>query len=251
MNQRSFRSNQRGQVIVVTGLLVAVLLLSTAIFVIDLQKKVPKADIDGNSFFDGYRQTAWNTLVSALANASGGGSTEVLAQDLSELKAAITVHSYQAMVALDYAASNVAPYTQGLWISHGSSGVGVSSAAVSFAFSSSNPTQSSSIQYNLNVSSAIHTSGSYTQQNETKMVSLTVNVINEGAPALAQNFSFNYQNGAEWVPADASVVDHGDGSYAVTFNAETGLQNESLPVSVQCLDTRGITVDASLTCNHT
>ncbi|MGD6851436.1 MAG: hypothetical protein ACQCN6_05170 [Candidatus Bathyarchaeia archaeon] len=251
MNQRSFRENQSGQVIVITGLLVSVLLLSTAIFVIDLQKNTPKADACDCSFFDGYRQTAWNTLVSALANASGGGSTDVLTQDLTELKAIIAAHSYQAMVALDYTASNMAPYTEGLWINQGSSGVGVSSAAVNFTFSSFGPTQSSSIQYDLNVSSEIHTSGSYIEQNETKTVSLTVNVFNEGAPALAQSFSFSYQNDTEWVQADASVVDHGDGTYTVAFNADTGLQYEPLPVMVQCVDTRGIIVEASLTCNHT
>ncbi len=83
MTKRSFRRDCRGQVIVVTGLLVALLLLSTAIYVINTQKTVPTVETRVDSMFGGYRETAHSTLISALANASGGGGVNVLSVDLS------------------------------------------------------------------------------------------------------------------------------------------------------------------------
>jgi hypothetical protein len=250
--KRSFRQDTKGQVIVVTGLLVALLMLSTAIYVINVQKTVPKADSSGDSLFGGYKETAKNTLISALANASSGGSMAVLEADLAMLKVAVLAHSYQAMLTMDYSTINSAPYTGGLWIDWGDGGRGISSACAGFTFASISPTASSNIEYTLNITSQLQVSGSYTQINDTqKQVNLTVYVLNEGRPALAQNLVFRYQNASGWITADLPrIVDYGNGTYAVSFDAETSMQNEPLDVSVSCLDQRGITIGANLTCSR-
>jgi hypothetical protein len=236
---------------VVTGLLVALLLLSTAIYVVNVQKSVPKVDSITDSMFSGYRETAQNTMVSALANASAGGSLNVLGVDLAELKAVVSAYSYEAIVTLDYTTRNSLPYAGGLWISKGASGEGISAAYADFVFHSSSPSGSSSIAYTLNVTSQVHLSGGYVQLNDSKQVNLAVNVLNDGVPALAQSFVFHYQNDTDWVLVPSPViVDNGDGSYVASFAAQTLQVNEPLYVSTLCLDQRGISIGANLTCNH-
>ncbi len=229
----------------------ALLLLSTAVFVVNVQKAVPTVDTGSDGMFAGYRETVRSTLISALANASNGGGMDVLGINLSELKQVIIEHSYQAMITMSYSVSDSSPYSGGVWISWGTSGKGISSTCADFVFAQNSPTGASSIAYTLNVSSQVNLSGSYKQLNDSMLVNLAIELLNEGAPALAQSFVFQYQNGSDWVMVDSPViVDHGDGSYAVSFSAQTGQIDESLNVSAVCLDQRGISVGANLTCNH-
>ena len=137
MKKRNLKHNSSGQVIIITALLVASLLLSTAIYVFETEKEVPTADTGEENVFPAYQQSIRNTLISALANVTNGGNPSVLTDDLNELNAAITNDSYQAMLQMNYTPLNVAPYQNGIWISWGADGQGVSSAYVSFVFDSS------------------------------------------------------------------------------------------------------------------
>ena len=253
MVKRSLRADCRGQVIVVTGLLVALLLLSTSIYVINVQKGTPTVDSHVDDIFRGYRETTRSTLISALANVSGGGSNNILLSDLAKLKQTISAHTYQSLLTLDCTLIDTAPYNHGLWLFWGSNGVGISSTSVDFVFTSNNAVSSSSTAYSLNVSSQVHISGVYTAElNDSAMVNLDVNVYNEGIPALAQSLTFNYLNGSDWVPVDSPViVDNGDGSYDVSFQVQTDPLNFPLQISTLAIDKRGISVGANLTCNST
>ena len=203
--------------------------------------------------FPAYQQSTKNTLISALANITNGGDTSVLTSDLNELNSAITSHSYQAMVQMDYTLLNTLPYQNGIWISWGTDGQGISSAYADFTFNSSAPSTTSNLEYAVNVTSEVDLSGSYLQlNNTTKQANLTVNLLNEGKPALAQNFTFCYQNDtAGWVTVESpSINDFGNGTYAVSFIAETDQPTGPLSVSVLSQDQRGIFVGANLTCNN-
>jgi len=233
-------------------LLVALVLLTTALYVIEVEKYVPTVEANAVDSFDSYKPALKSTLISALANASSGGSTNILASDLAQLKDAFLSHSYNSMLTFDYSLKNSGGYTNGIRMDWGSSGSGTSAASAIFTFKSSNSMGNSAASYTVELSSQMQVSGSYIQQEEVKQVTLTVQVQNEGSPALAETFVFHYQNGAEWVTVDSPViVDHGDGSYTVTFSAQTSQQGEPLTVSSLLLDRRGITVEANLTCNHT
>ena len=75
-------------------------------------------------------------------------------------------------------------------------------------------------------------------------------LFNDGKPSLAQNFTFSFQNSTDWVPVqEPSVNSFGNGTYAVSFNAETDQVSVPLTVSVECQDQRGIMVGASVRCN--
>jgi hypothetical protein len=257
MKKRDLKRDNSGQVLVITALLVALLLLSTAIYIIETEKEVPTIGTDENNAFPAYKQSTRNTLISALANVTNGGDAGVLTADLNELNSAITFHSYQAILKMDFTPQNTAPYQNGIWISWGTDGQGVSSAYVNFAFNSSGSSTTSNLEYAVNVTSEANLSGSYLHLNGTlKQVNLAVNVLNEGKPALAQNFTFYFDyDGSllteDWVKVDSpSITNFGNGTYAVSFIAETDQPNDPLIVSMYCQDQRGILVGADFTCTN-
>jgi hypothetical protein len=249
---RNFKSDKSGQIIIVTALLVSVLLLSTALYVIEVGKQVPTVDRNQNTVFSGYRQATTSTLISALANATDGGDPDVLNTDLSQFKTIILSNSYQALLTMNYEPQNTGGYQKGLKVNWRSDGEGTSSACVSFSFASSAPTTTSNQAYMLNVSSSVNLSGGYHQTDDnSKQVNLTFNFKNEDKPALTRNFTVSYQNVTDWIQvAPASTTDFGNGTYALTFNADSPL-GASLVVSLLCQDQRGIFVGANLTCTST
>ena len=255
MKRRSLKHNSSGQVIIITALLVASLLLSTAIYVFETEKDVPTADTAEENVLPAYQQGTINTLISAIANVTNGGDPSVLTADLNELNAAITNDSYQAMLQMTYTPLNVAPYQNGIWISWGADGQGVSSVYVSFVFDSSSSSTSSNLEYNVNVTTEADLSGNYQLDGNLMQVNLTVNVLNEGAPSLAQNFTFYFEEYSgsllteNWVKVDSpSITDFGNGTYSVSFTTETDPSNDPLPVFMLCQDQRGIVVGANVTC---
>jgi len=255
MKKRNLKQNSSGQVIIITALLVASLLLSTSIYIIETEKEVPTVGTDEKNILPSYKQSTINTMISALANVTNGGDPSVLTTDLNELNAAINSDSYQAMLQMDYTPLDVAPYQNGIWISWGANGQGISSAYVSFVFNSSGSSTTSDSAYNVNVTSAVDLSGNYFQLNSNlTQVNLTVNVLNEAAPALAQNFTFYFEYYGSlltinWVQVDSpSITDFGNGTYTISFTTQTDPSNDPLLVSMLCQDQRGICVGANVTC---
>ena len=223
-------------------------------YIIETEKDTPTAKGQSNSFAD-YRSSATNTAISALANVTNGGSDSVLSADLASLKSAIRNHSYQAMLQIDAVPANIAPYQNGFWLSRGTNGVGVSSAVADFACSSSSASGSMQQAYTVNVTSEFQMSGIYFDvEGKSKDVNLTVNVLNEGKPALAQNFTvyFEYDgslNQEDWVLVPSqSTIDFGNGTYRFSFNVEQHKHNDPVLILLQCTDQRGILVRAIVTC---
>jgi hypothetical protein len=250
MKKRNLKHNSSGQVIIITALLVASLLLSTAIYVIETEKEVPTVDTGEGNVFPVYQQSIRNTLISALANVTNGGNGNVLAKDLNELNAAITSDSYQAMLQMNYTLLNASGYRNSIWISWGADGEGVSSVYVSFVFVSSAPSTASNLEYAVNVTTEANLSGNYQLNGNLTQANLTVNVLNEGKPALAQNFTFYFENATGgWVNVDSPrITDFENGTYSVSFTTETDQSSDPLLVSMLCQDQRGIVVGANVTC---
>ena len=239
--------------IVITSLLVVLLLLSTAVFVIETGKNVPVAGNGEANAFPSYEQSTKSTLISALANVTGGGNENVLIQDLNQLNSVISSDSYQAQVNMNYTLLNSNTYQNGFWISWGTEGYGVSSDSVSFAFYSLSPSTTSNAQFNENITSEAYLSGTYLQLSDTtRLAQLSINLLNEGVPALAQNFTFYFQNQTNWTKADMpTITDFGNGTYTASFIAEQAQTSNPLVVSLLCQDQRGVLVGANATCSST
>jgi len=250
MKSRNFKRSNSGQVIVITALMVALVLLSTAIFIIETEKDVPTDAIDTTSILSTYQEAARNTLISALANVTNGGSSGALTTDLNELKSAIASNSYQSILQTNFTASTDAPYRNGICISWGSNGQGISSACILVEIASTGTTSASTSEYVVNVTSEMNLSGNSLQLDNSTQVNLTVKIQNEGSPALAQNLSFYYENAAEtWTKVNSPILnDFGSGTYAVSFTSETDQLFFPLHVSAVCQDQRGIVVAANATC---
>ncbi len=239
--------------IVITALLVAVILLSTVIFVIETGKTVPTTRSGEENVFPAYEQSVRSTLISALSNVTNGGSAKVVNANFDELNLVLTSQSYDAIFEMDYTPLNLAPYQNGLWISWGADGKGVSSGYVNYFFNSSGLSIASSLENAINITSEAAFRGTYLQLNDTfKQAGLTITLQNEGKPALAQNFQFYFQNTTNWIRVySPSITNFRNGTYAVLFNAETGIQTGPFIVSMYCQDQRGITVGANATCVST
>jgi hypothetical protein len=252
--ERSFRRNNHGQVLIISALLVALILLSTALYVIQTEKNVPVVQIQQSGFM-AYRQGARNTVISGLANMTNGGSVGVLASDLSAYALAVTSHSYQSLLQVQTQPANTAPYSGGFWVSWKTNGYGVSSACCNFTFESYASKKTTNMQYTANVTSEVFLSGKYQNlTGNTKQANLTVTLLNEGKGALAQNLSvyFDYDGSpstSDWTIADSPMlISNGDGSYTVSFTCETSQQTSPLYVLVSCIDERGILVKTSVAC---
>jgi phenolic acid decarboxylase len=80
-------------------------------------------------------------------------------------------------------------------------------------------------------------------------------MLNEGLPAMVQNFTVRYDfDGSlltlDWVQVDSfSVIDFGDGTYNISFTGDTAPNSSSVIVSLLCHDKRGILIGANATCN--
>ena len=109
-----------------------------------------------------------------------------------------------------------------------------------FSFNSSASSATSNFEYNVNVTSEVTLIGKYQQLNDTlRQANLIVNVFNEGKPALAQNFTFSFQDATGWIKAPSpSITDFGNGTYAVLLNAQTDQPTNPFLVSALSGSTR-------------
>jgi hypothetical protein len=255
-NHRLHRSNS-GQVLIIAALIITMLLLSTALYVAEIEKAAPSYEPETDTSFSSYKLGTLHTVISALANISNGGNVDVLVADLNQFQSAVAAHSYNAIFKMEFTPFNVAPYEDGVWIAWGSSGSGVSSAYVNFVLNSSGASANYYSGYAVNITSELNISGDYALLTGTlKQVNVTCTVSNEGKPALAQNFTIYYeQDGSlspeEWIQAASpSIVDYGNGTYRMSFTAETSQQSDPMLVSVHCHDLRGILIRANVTCTQ-
>ena len=245
--------NNSGQVLVVTSLVVVLLLISTVVYVTETQKNAPVYHENANIDFSTFKQAASHTVVSALANISSGGSTNELTDNLNRLKAIAIDNAYNSMMAIDLSVVNAAPYSDGVWISWGSAGVGVSSAAVNCALNASGISSNYYAEFTVNETSSITISGFNTVKDSDRQVTVTCKVFNEDKPAQAENFTIYYQQKSPtaWIQAPSPItINYGNGTYQTTFTVTTQSTENAIPVSIHCQDTRGISIWANTTCTQ-
>lgn len=252
---RPHKRENSGQVLVVTSLIVVMLLLSTVIYVRETGMDTPVYAGSSNLSFSAVKQTTLHTVISALANISNGGDSEVLMTNLNQLTSVLASHSYSAILDLKYTPLTNGVYQDGFWISWGTNGEGVTSAYLNFALNSSGVSKTYYSDYVVNLTSNIALTGYYSPlTGSDKQVNVTCTLYNENKPAMAQNFAIYYEyNGSlateEWVPATLpTIVDYGNGAYFFSFTATTENPEDPLLVSVRVQDTRGIRVLANVTC---
>lgn len=252
--KRSFIHDNSGQVLIITGLLVALIMLSTALYVIEGEKNTPIVVLRDDDI-SAYKLNARNAVIASLANVTNGGDVEVLGANLNVLASALTAHSYQAMLKIEATPLTATPYINGVWLFWGDNGQGVSSAYATFSFERKEVTATSRLDYAVNVTSTVMVAGVYTRlEDNFAQVNLTVSLANEGKPAIAQDLAVYYElDGSlvteEWIlVASPEISTIGNGLYTLSFVAQTQGPNDPVLASVRCIDQRGITIKANIAC---
>jgi hypothetical protein len=256
MKTRNSSRGNSGQVLIIVSLIVTMLLLSTALYVAETTKEGAVYEAEVEPAFSAYRLGTMHTIISALSNISNGGSADILVADLNQFNSVVGNHSFNAIFKMEFTPFNMMPYQDGVWIDWGSSGKGISSAYVNFILNSSGTSATYYSEYAVNITSEIDVSGEYMLNGTLKQATVACTVLNEDKPALARNFTVYYeQDGSlspeEWLQvASPSITDYGNGTYLMSFTAETTNPDDPLLVSVHCHDLRYIFIKANATCTQ-
>jgi len=243
-----------GQILVIAILVVSLVLLSTQLYIYEVSRSLEgdKA-IHVTDFVLAIRLGSNNVVTGSLVNISTGGDSSILSANL-EGWASFVGGLYQfGKPVLNFMLRNAAPYINGTQISWGTNGFGVSGVYVDVNFSLADGQVNIQLPYALNVTTSLVVEGVYrTLTGFTKQINITCNLFNEENPALAQNMTIFYESSSSWLRADEqsnySFVDYGNGTYWTSFEAE--VLEESVNMSAQVYDLRGIYVQANTACTN-
>ncbi|XHH07906.1 MAG: hypothetical protein ACFCUE_10040 [Candidatus Bathyarchaeia archaeon] len=241
------RANQ-GQVLIVAALVIVIMLLSTAMYIADIQKTQLRAQTETDLNLPFYKQGIQHTMINALVNISDGGDTGVLLSNLEGFNTFVEAQSFGAFFTSDVTLQDDALYDNGVWLSQNQSGTAVIGAYAGFNVESSGTNGKIQSAFSLNVTSMLQAQGVYSIDNSSKQAQLTCKIFNEGQSALAENFSVSVETDGllayeNWTLVEApNITDYGDGTYLITFNALTEQPENPLLVWLTCQDQRGITL---------
>lgn len=248
--RKSNKRGRSGQIIVVSALVIALIMTSTAMYIYELSGNI--GDTDSyvlNDFISSIELGSKHAITSALANTTNSGSNQTLATNLNEWRTVIERQYSLGKIALNYALRGTSPYSSGLRIDWGTNGSGVSEAYVTLQLNVSGRETDMQLPYDINVSTRLHIEGFMTQISpSSKQVTIVCRLFNEGQQALAENLTFYYEQSNQWIEATNSLIitDYGDGTYRAAFNVETTAT--SLDVSARVFDLRNIQVQTNATC---
>ena len=119
------------------------------------------------------------------------------------------------------------------------------------------PTADLQLEHTTNITTRLDVEGTYSKlEGTSKQVNVTCRIFNEGEPALASNLTLYYEHDGDlavqdWIPADSpTITDYGNGTYTISFTAETQTSDDPMLVSAHVYDLRGILVLANATCTE-
>jgi len=256
-NLRSRKNS--GQTIIITALAISLLILSVAYGVFEAgRRNEMRSTTTLNMPVLATKLGLRNTVTSALVNVSNGGENTILSANLHEYATIVGNQSHFGKCTVLYTALDASPYQSGMWISWGSDGTGISGAYANFTLVFIRTTADTQMEHATNVTTSLDVEGTYTKLGGTsKQVNVTCRIFNEYQPALANNLTIYYEYDGEpsdqnWVAASSpTVTDYGNGTYTISFTAETQNIDDPMLVSAQVHDLREIFVLANATCTET
>jgi len=248
------KRNRSGQVLLVGVLIIALLLLSTEIYVYDLGKAIEEAKQNPLSdLILAVRLGSQHVVVGSLANISQGGTNQTLEINLKRWSSFVGRFYQSGKCILNFSLRETAPYSSGIWISWRTNGLGVSGAYTNFTLRLLDRGTDVNLEYAINTTTTLLIQGTYKEMlGNSKKVNVTCNLLNEGKPALAGNLTLYYNNLDDWlVPGpqnNYTIIDYGNGTYFISFIAD--ISSSAVEVSVHALDQREICVQANVTCTE-
>jgi len=246
------KRNCSGQILLVGVLIIALLLLSTVLYVYELGKAINEGK--RNSFSDfifAVKLGSEHVVVGSLANVSQRGVNETLEINLKRWSSFVGRQYQSGKCILNFTLREAAPYSSGIWIFWGANGFGVSGAYANFTLQLLDRGADVNLKYAINVTTTLLIKGTYREmQGDSKQVNVTCNLLNEGKAALAENLTLYYKNLDDWLTPgpqnNYTIIDYGNGTYFMSFVAD--ISSSTVEVSVHASDQRGINAQANVTC---
>jgi hypothetical protein len=229
----------------------ALILLSAQVYVFNVQMST--FSLDSNSLSDyiaAIKLGSRNVVTGSLSNISNNGVPSILAANLDHWATLVGAQSQFGRSTLSYTEEESSPYSSGIWLSWSTQGYGVTSSVVHFAFNLSDREVDADLSYTVNVTTRLSVEGAWkTIFGDEKQVNVTINLMNEGKPALAQQITLYYRFSTSWLALNASsnyaITDYGNGTYLASFNAS--IPSSTVEVSLSVIDQRQIFVKANAT----
>lgn len=244
------RNGSSGQILLIAAFIMASLLLSAQLYILEVGKISGDMNSDAlNDFMLDVKLGSRHVVIGSLANISNGGASDILEQNLLEWVEFIGSQYLQGKSTMNFALEETAPYSSGTWLSWGVNGSGVSSAYAEFVHSLDGREANVDLTYSVNVTTSLLISSVNQGLNETaRQVDVTINILNEAYPALVKQVTVYYRVSSTWLIADSAsgyrLQSYGNGTYVASFTAIAALIDE---VSVHAIDYRGIYVQANVT----
>jgi hypothetical protein len=243
--------SRRGQVLILAAFAISILLLSTNVYIYR-NSRIDASSAYGTliDYAQHIRLGSIHAVTASLVNVSNGGATSNLGENLDRWEA-FTRSDYRfGICALNATLGSQAPYSDGVWLDWGTSGVGVSSAYADFTLGIGGRGAEIDWAFPVNKATEIRGFGSYTVvSGDQKNVTATLYVLNEGSPALAQSTTLEYMRTGLWNDAslegDYTMMDYGNGTYRFTFSAV--VPGNQIDIRMQVNDLSGVFVQAQET----
>jgi hypothetical protein len=246
------RRQKSGQVILIAVLAMALILISAQVYVFDVQMSTFSLDSDSlNDYIAAIKLGSRNVVTGSLSNISESGAYSIFAANLDRWATSVNTQSQFGRSTLSYAEEESPPYSSGIWLSWSTQGYGVSSSVVHFVFNLSDREVDADLSYAVNVTTRLNIEGAWkTILGDEKQVNVTINLMNEGKPALAQQITLCYRFSTSWLALNASnnyaITEYGNGTYLASFNAS--IPSSTVEVSLSVIDQRQTFVKANATC---
>lgn len=240
-----------GQILLIAAFIMASLLLSAQLYILEVGKITSEAELDSlGNFVLASRFGSKHVVIGSLANISNGGQSSVLGLSLERWSSFIGKQYQFGKSVLNYTLREQAPYSSGIWIDWSTSGIGISSAYADFTYKLSGQEVDLDQSYFINITTTVFVESSYqTVSGDVKEVKVTINLFNEAESVLAKQITVYYRLLGSWQIPDATnnyvILDYGNGTYIASFVANIPSQN--VEVSAHTVDQRGIHVQANAT----
>lgn len=244
-----------GQILVIAVFVVSVILLSTQLYIYETSRSLERErTVRVADFVSAVRLGSKHVVIGSLANISQGRNNSNLESSLDGWTHFVGSLYQFGKPVLNFMLNHAAPYNNGTHISWETNGSGVSSAHVDFTLSLTQRQAQVQLPYIWNLTTSLMIHGFHrTVSGNTKQINVTCSLFNEEHPTLAQNITVLFETSNSWLSAteqsNYNFTDHGNGTYTASFEAEA--LEESVNVSAQAYDMRGIYVQANTTCVNT
>jgi hypothetical protein len=246
------RGRKKGQVLVIAAFGMALILLSTQVYIFKVKRGQSSSDHDflGDYVLD-IKLGSDHAVVASLINVSNGGPASILGDNLERWEVLVAGDYRFGRCDLNSTLASQPPYSQGLWLDWGNEGVGLSSASSYFNLNIGGRGVDVNLDFDVNVTTTVLLSGGFSVLGgDSKAVTVYLNLLNEGRPALHGSTTLTYQRTpGQWadptVLDDYSAVDYGNGTYRYSFS--DSIEGETVSVRVQTYDLRGVFVQAEAT----